>query len=41
MPIQGYGVLKGRLVDARREQGTDSPHYQIRITAGATATASP
>jgi uncharacterized protein YukJ len=37
MPIQGYGVLKGRLVDARREQGTDSPHYQMRITAGATS----
>jgi uncharacterized protein YukJ len=36
MPIAGYGVLKARAVDARREEGGDSPHYQIRVVAGGT-----
>jgi uncharacterized protein YukJ len=33
MPIERYGVLRGRAVDARRETGSDTPHYQIRIEA--------
>src|SRR4051794_5918154 len=36
MPIDGYGVLRGRVMDTRREQGTDSPHYQIRVSGGGT-----
>src|SRR6266536_2419088 len=35
MPIAKYGVLKARAVDARREQSSDSPHYQLRVVAGA------
>lgn len=31
MPLTSYGVLVGRAVDARREGGTDAPHYQIRL----------
>jgi uncharacterized protein YukJ len=31
MPLTSYGVLVGRAVDARREGGTDTPHYQIRL----------
>jgi uncharacterized protein YukJ len=37
MPLNSYGVLVGRAVDCRREGGTDSPHYQVRIDAGATS----
>jgi uncharacterized protein YukJ len=33
MPLKSYGVLVGRPADRRREGGTDSPHYQIRIDA--------
>jgi uncharacterized protein YukJ len=33
MPLSKYGVLVGRPAERRREGGTDSPHYQIRITA--------
>jgi len=33
MPIEHYGVLRGRAVDARRETGSDTPHYQIRVDA--------
>jgi uncharacterized protein YukJ len=36
MPLSSYGVLVGRAVDSRREGGTDSPHYQVRIDAGGT-----
>jgi uncharacterized protein YukJ len=36
MPLNSYGVLVGRAVDCRREGGTDSPHYQVRIDAGGT-----
>jgi uncharacterized protein YukJ len=31
MPLRSYGVLVARAVDRRREGGTDSPHYQIRL----------
>jgi uncharacterized protein YukJ len=37
MPLHSYGVLVGRAVDSRREGGTDSPHYQVRIDAGGTS----
>ena len=37
MPLKNYGVLVGRAVDSRREGGTDSPHYQVRIDAGGTS----
>ena len=37
MPLKSYGVLVGRAVDCRREGGTDSPHYQVRIDAGGTS----
>ena len=33
MPLNNYGVLKGRAVAAKREQDTQSPHYQIHIGA--------
>jgi len=36
MPLNSYGVLAGRAVDCRREGGTDTPHYQVRIDAGGT-----
>ena len=31
MALSGYGVLKGRAVDRRREGSVDSPHYQIHV----------
>jgi uncharacterized protein YukJ len=37
MPLNSYGVLVGRAVDCRREAGTDSPHYQVRIDASGTS----
>ena len=37
MPLNKYGVLVGRAVDCRREGGTDSPHYQVRIDAAGTS----
>lgn len=36
MPLQHYGVLKGRVTDTRREDGQDTPHYQIQVSAGGT-----
>ena len=36
MPIAKYGVLKARALEARREQSSDSPHYQLRVVAGST-----
>jgi uncharacterized protein YukJ len=36
MPLKNYGVLVGRVLDARREGGQDTPHYQIRIDGGGT-----
>jgi uncharacterized protein YukJ len=32
MPLSSYGVLVARPVERRREAGTDSPHYQIRLS---------
>jgi uncharacterized protein YukJ len=37
MPLKNYGVLVGRAVDNRREGGTDSPHYQVRLDAAGTS----
>ncbi|HEX2410450.1 MAG TPA: DUF2278 family protein [Solirubrobacteraceae bacterium] len=31
MPLKNYGVLVGRPTDRRREDGTDTPHYQVRL----------
>jgi uncharacterized protein YukJ len=31
--LQKYGVLKGRAVAAKREEGQASPHYQVHINA--------
>ena len=31
MPLKSYGVLVGRAVDARRESGADTPHYQVQL----------
>ncbi|WP_395725811.1 DUF2278 family protein [Nakamurella sp.] len=36
MPLKNYGVLVGRVVDARREGGQDTPHYQIEVDGGGT-----
>ena len=33
MPLERYGVLKGSVVDARREDDEDSPHFQLRVEA--------
>ena len=33
MPIPKYGVVKGRVVAARREDDEDSPHYQVHVVA--------
>jgi uncharacterized protein YukJ len=37
MPLKSYGVLVGRAVDRRREGGTDSPHYEVRLDGGGTS----
>ena len=34
MPLAGYGVLAGQVVDCRAEGGTDTPHYQIHVRGG-------
>lgn len=31
MPLSSYGVLSARVVDVRREDGEDTPHYQIHL----------
>ena len=33
MGLKRYGVLRGRVVDARREDDEDTPHYQVKVTA--------
>ena len=37
MPLQRYGVLKGSVVDARREDDSDTPHYQVHVRADDTS----
>lgn len=34
MALTHYGVLKGRAIDTRREDGADTPHYQVHMVAG-------
>jgi len=36
MPLQHYGVLKGKAIAAKREDGQTTPHYQVHILAGTT-----
>ncbi|MFN0306116.1 MAG: DUF2278 family protein [Burkholderiales bacterium] len=36
MPLVKYGVLVGRAVGAHRENGNDTPHYQVQIRAAGT-----
>jgi uncharacterized protein YukJ len=36
MPLTGYGVLAGQVVDSRAEGGADSPHFQIKVRGGGT-----
>ena len=36
MPLKNYGVLKGKALAAKREDGQDTPHYQVQIKAGGT-----
>jgi uncharacterized protein YukJ len=36
MPLQHYGVLKGRPIDASSEVNAETPHYQIRLVASNT-----
>ncbi len=31
MALDGYGVLAARALDTRREDGTDTPHYQVHL----------
>lgn len=31
MPIENYGVLKGKILDGRQERYEESPHYQILV----------
>jgi uncharacterized protein YukJ len=35
MALDGYGVLKGKAVDRRREGSSSTPHFQIRVADGA------
>jgi uncharacterized protein YukJ len=37
MPLAHYGVLKGSVIDARREDDPDSPHYQVHVHADSTS----
>ena len=32
MPLSYYGVLSGRAIESRREDGAATPHFQIRMT---------
>jgi uncharacterized protein YukJ len=34
MPLAAYGVLKGKAVDAKREDNQPTPHYQVHMLAG-------
>jgi len=34
--LKQYGVLRGRAVDARREDGASTPHYQVCVMAAGT-----
>ncbi|HEY7164014.1 MAG TPA: DUF2278 family protein [Candidatus Binatia bacterium] len=34
MPLASYGLLKGKAIEAKREDDQSSPHYQVHILAG-------
>ena len=34
MPLKGYGVLRGKAIERRREGSSDTPHFQIRVVDG-------
>jgi uncharacterized protein YukJ len=36
VPLTGYGVLAGRVLESRSEGGADTPHFQIRVRGGGT-----
>ena len=36
MGLKHYGVLRGRVLAARREDDMDSPHYQVQVAAAGT-----
>ena len=36
MSLKHYGVLRGRVIAAKREDDADTPHYQIRVAAAGT-----
>jgi uncharacterized protein YukJ len=37
MPLESYGILKGSVVDSRREDHANSPHYQVHVHADGTS----
>ena len=37
MPLKRYGVLKGSVIDARREDDPETPHYQVHVLADGTS----
>jgi uncharacterized protein YukJ len=37
VPLESYGVLKGSVVEARREDDPDTPHYQVHVRAAGTS----
>ncbi len=41
MPLERYGVLKGSIVDARREEDSDTPTTRYMSALTILATASP
>ena len=36
MALKGYGVLRGKVLDGKREDDPHSPHYQVHILSGGT-----
>jgi uncharacterized protein YukJ len=34
VPLKGYGVLRGKAIERRREGSSDTPHFQIRVVDG-------
>jgi uncharacterized protein YukJ len=36
MPIRNYGLLRCKAIGSRREDATDTPHFQVHVIAGST-----
>ena len=34
VPLKGYGALRGKAVDRRREGSSDSPRFRVRVVDG-------